>query len=152
MVPPVDWGLVPFAQDGAVIAQLLNSDGLCWEADFGAYFTGKTFGQTRLAPLISPGKTRAGLLGGLILAPLVGLLAAKLMPLGNIDATHLVLLSLVVALVSVGGDLMISLHKRISGFKDSGNLLPGHGGILDRLDSLLVASPFFALGLLVVGL
>lgn len=144
----VSW--IRLQEDGAWLILLLLL--IVWAADVGAYFAGKTFGQTRLAPLISPGKTRAGLVGGLILAPLVGLLAAKLMPLGNIDAIHLVLLSLVVALVSVGGDLMISLHKRISGFKDSGNLLPGHGGILDRLDSLLVASPFFALGLLVVGL
>jgi len=136
-------------EDGAWLILLLLL--IVWAADVGAYFAGKTFGKTRLAPLISPGKTRAGLVGGLILAPLVGLLAAKLMPLGDIDATHLVLLSLVVALVSVGGDLMISLHKRTSGFKDSGNLLPGHGGILDRLDSLLVASPFFALGILVMG-
>jgi phosphatidate cytidylyltransferase len=122
-----------------------------WAADVGAYFAGKIFGKTRLAPHISPGKTRAGLVGGLFLAPLVTLLAANLMPLGHIEAVYLILLSFVTALVSVGGDLMISLHKRTSGFKDSGNLLPGHGGILDRLDSLLVASPFFALGLLILG-
>lgn len=124
---------------------------IVWAADTGAYFAGKAFGKKKLAPLISPGKTRAGLLGGLILAPLVALLAAVSMPLGNIDPLRLVLLSLVTALVSVGGDLMISMHKRTSGFKDSGSLLPGHGGILDRLDSLLAAAPFFALGLLVAG-
>jgi len=124
---------------------------IVWAADTGAYFAGRAFGKTKLAPRISPGKTRAGLVGGLILAPLIALLAAMLMPIDAIDPVRLVLLSLVTALVSVGGDLMISMHKRTSGFKDSGNLLPGHGGILDRLDSLLAAAPFFALGLLVSG-
>ena len=124
---------------------------IVWAADIGAYFACKTFSKTKLAPHISPGKTRAGLVGGLILAPVVALIAATLMPLGHIEVINLVVLSFVVALVSVGGDLMISLHKRTSGFKDSGNLLPGHGGILDRLDSLLVAAPFFALGTLVMG-
>jgi len=122
-----------------------------WATDVGAYFAGKTVGKTKLVAHISPGKTRAGLVGGLVLAPVVALLAANLMPLGHIEAINLIFISLVAALVSVGGDLMISLHKRTSGFKDSSNLLPGHGGILDRLDSLLVAAPFFALGMLVMG-
>ena len=124
---------------------------IVWAADTGAYFSGKAFGKKKLAPSISPGKTQAGLLGGLIAAPLVALVAANLMPIETIEPVRLVLLSLVTTLVSVGGDLMISLHKRTSGFKDSGNLLPGHGGILDRLDSLLAAAPFFALGMLVSG-
>jgi phosphatidate cytidylyltransferase len=124
---------------------------IVWAADTGAYFAGKTFGRRKLAPQISPGKTQAGLLGGLIAAPLIALLAASLMPLATIEPTGLVLLSLVTTLASVGGDLVISLHKRTSGIKDSGNLLPGHGGILDRLDSLLAAAPFFALGLLILS-
>ena len=124
---------------------------IVWASDTGAYFSGTMFGKRKLAAQISPGKTQAGLLGGLVAAPLGALLAASLMPLEPIEPVPLVLLSLLTALVSVGGDLMISLHKRTSGIKDSGNLLPGHGGMLDRLDSLLAAAPFFALGLLVSG-
>ncbi|NOR19684.1 MAG: hypothetical protein GQ538_06305 [Xanthomonadales bacterium] len=140
---------IRFQTDGTWLLLLLFLT--VWAADVGAYFAGKMFGKTKLAPHISPGKTHAGLFGGLILAPVVALLAANLMPLGQIETINLMLVSFVAALVSVGGDLMISLHKRTSGYKDSGNLLPGHGGILDRLDSLLVASPFFALGMLVIG-
>lgn len=125
---------------------------IVWAADTGAYFSGRAFGKRKLAPHISPGKTMAGLYGGLIAGPLIALLAAYLMPIEAIEPIRLVLLSVVTVLVSVGGDLMISLHKRTSGYKDSGKLLPGHGGILDRLDSLLAAAPFFALGLLFPGI
>jgi phosphatidate cytidylyltransferase len=124
---------------------------IVWAADTGAYFAGKTFGKRKLAANISPGKTRAGLLGGLIAGPLIALLAANLMPITQIDSVWLLLLGLTTALVSVGGDLLISLHKRTSVVKDSSNLLPGHGGILDRVDSLVAAAPFFALSLLVSG-
>lgn len=124
---------------------------IVWAADTGAYFAGKRFGKTRLAPLISPGKTREGLVGGLITAPVVVLIAANLMPIPEMDPLWLTLLCLVTALASAAGDLLVSMHKRVSGHKDSGRLLPGHGGILDRLDSLIAAAPFFALGLLVSG-
>jgi phosphatidate cytidylyltransferase len=124
---------------------------IVWAADTGAYFAGKSFGKRKLAPAISPGKTLAGLVGGLVLAPLVALAAMHLMPVEPLGLPFIVLLSLATALVSVGGDLLVSLHKRISGLKDSGDWLPGHGGILDRLDSLIAAAPFFALGLLLAG-
>lgn len=124
---------------------------IVWAADTGAYFAGKKFGKRKLAPHISPGKTWAGFAGGLIAAPLVALLAVSLMPLTDVDPARLVLLSVLTVLASVGGDLVISLHKRTSGYKDSGKLLPGHGGVLDRLDSLLAAAPFFMLGLVFTG-
>lgn len=142
-------GWLRMQPDGSWLILLLLL--IVWAADTGAYFAGKAFGKRKLAPRISPGKTQAGLLGGLASAVLIALLAASLMPFESIDPISLVLLTLVTALVSVGGDLMISMHKRTSGYKDSGSILPGHGGILDRLDSLLAAAPFFALGLLVSG-
>lgn len=124
---------------------------IVWAADTGAYFAGKSFGKSKLAPQISPGKTREGLVGGLIAAPLVALLAVALMPLEGFDAARFVPLCLITALVSVGGDLLISVHKRTTKLKDSGSLLPGHGGILDRLDSVIASAPFFALGLILIG-
>lgn len=135
--------------DGAWLILLLLL--IVWAADTGAYFAGTTFGRRKLSPSISPGKTLEGLIGGLITAPVVALAAVYFMPVASIQPAWLVPVSLVTVLVSVGGDLLISLHKRTSGFKDSGSLLPGHGGVLDRLDSLLAAAPFFALGLLVSG-
>lgn len=143
----ISW--IRLQSDGSWLILLLLL--IVWAADTGAYFAGKQFGKKKLAPHISPGKTRAGLLGGLIAAPLMALLATNLMPVPHFAPVSLILLSLATALVSVAGDLMISLHKRTSGLKDSGNLLPGHGGILDRLDSLLAAAPFFAMGLLLTG-
>lgn len=122
-----------------------------WAADTGAYFSGKAFGKRKLAPHISPGKTIAGLVGGLILSALVAWLAVRTMPSAQLllplGTMQIIWLSLITVLISVAGDLMVSMHKRISGFKDSSQLLPGHGGILDRVDSLLAAAPFFALGL-----
>jgi phosphatidate cytidylyltransferase len=117
-------------------------------ADTGAYFVGRRFGRSKLAPEISPGKTREGLLGALFAVILVGLLGAWLFGLAAMDALVFGLLSIVVALVSVAGDLQESVLKREAGVKDSGTLLPGHGGILDRIDSLTAAAPVFLLGLL----
>jgi phosphatidate cytidylyltransferase len=117
-------------------------------ADTGAYFVGRRFGRTKLAPEISPGKTREGLFGALFGAILVALLTAWLFDLAQMDALVFGLLGVVVALVSVAGDLQESVLKREAGAKDSGTLLPGHGGILDRVDSLTAAAPVFLFGLL----
>lgn len=116
---------------------------LVWAADIGAYFAGRAFGKRKLAPLVSPGKTWEGLAGGLVLALLVAILGGWW--LSALSSAFLGLCVLTI-LASVVGDLTESLFKRQSGIKDSGHLLPGHGGVLDRLDSLLAALPVFALG------
>lgn len=116
-------------------------------ADSGAYFAGKSFGKNKLVPQISPGKTREGLLGGFIAALIVAFIGASLLDLGEGYFRHFMYLSAVTALLSVAGDLFISLLKREAGAKDSGSLLPGHGGILDRVDGLIAALPLFALGI-----
>lgn len=124
---------------------------LIWLADSGAYFAGRAFGGRKLSPHVSPGKTWAGV-GGAVVAVIVG--AAGLAAMGwpqGIDMLSLVLLGVIVTLVSIGGDLWESRLKREAGMKDSGNLLPGHGGMLDRIDSLLAAAPVFGLGLGLAG-
>ncbi len=116
-------------------------------ADTGAYFAGKSFGKNKLVPQISPGKTREGLLGGFIAALIVAFIGASVLGLGEGHFSSFIYLSAIVALMSVAGDLFISLMKREAGEKDSGNILPGHGGILDRVDGLIAVLPLFALGI-----
>lgn len=123
-----------------------------WAADIGAYFTGRAIGGRKLAPKISPGKTWAGFYGGLVSAAALVPLAGTLLPGIEAAPIQLALLGIVTAVVSVGGDLFISLHKRTVGLKDTGRIFPGHGGVLDRLDSLLAGAPFFALGKMLLGL
>ena len=117
---------------------------MVWAADIGAYFAGRSFGRTPLAPRVSPKKTWEGVGGGVALATAAGLLAATV--LGQPMAL-LAPLAAVMALVSVIGDLGISMLKRRAGLKDAGVLLPGHGGILDRFDGVTAALPVFVLGL-----
>ncbi len=121
-----------------------------WAADVGAYFVGKRFGKTKLAPKVSPGKTVEGLLGGMALVLLVFL--PILFWQFDLKAASLLLITvLLTTLVSVGGDLFESKLKRHAGLKDSSQILPGHGGMLDRIDSLLAGAPVFAGGLLLLG-
>jgi phosphatidate cytidylyltransferase len=125
---------------------------LVWAADTGAYFVGVRMGKHKMAPRISPNKSWEGFWGGLAGASLVAVFAVKLLGLGWDDLPVLVFLTIVAAMMSVAGDLFESLLKRHSGHKDSGRLLPGHGGMLDRLDSLLAALPVFMVGKLWLGL
>ncbi|MEZ5478544.1 MAG: phosphatidate cytidylyltransferase [Thiolinea sp.] len=120
-------------------------------ADIGAYFAGKRFGKTKLAPALSPGKTREGVYGGLLLSMLWAVAAALFLGLSAGQFLLFVLFSLLAVVMSVLGDLFESMIKREAGAKDSGTLLPGHGGVLDRIDGLLAALPIFTLGLLWVG-
>lgn len=120
-----------------------------WATDIGAYFTGRGIGGPKLAPRISPGKTWAGLAGGVIAAAVVGAIAAQV--LGLPEGTVLVLFSALLALVAQAGDLAESVVKRRFGAKDSGRLIPGHGGVLDRLDGLMTAAPVVAAAALVSG-
>ena len=115
--------------------------------DSGAYFTGKAFGKNKLAPELSPGKTREGVFGGVAGALVWSILGAWFFDIPAIDWLYFILLSLVVAFMSVSGDLFESLIKREAGMKDSGNILPGHGGILDRVDGLVATLPIFTLGI-----
>ncbi len=123
--------------------------GVVWATDTGAFLAGRAIGGQRLAPVISPNKTWAGLFGGLFCATLAGLAAALLLKLPG--PWPLVFLSGVLALVAQAGDLAESKVKRHFGVKDSGSLIPGHGGMLDRLDGLLAAAPVVALLSLLTG-
>jgi phosphatidate cytidylyltransferase len=120
-------------------------------ADVGAYFSGRSIGGAKLAPRISPGKTRSGAVGGLICAMVMTALAAAVIPDSPFTPMFAGILALGLALLSIGGDLFISLLKRQHQLKDTSNLLPGHGGILDRFDSLGAALPFFALAVALWG-
>jgi len=117
-------------------------------ADIGAFFAGRAFGRHKLAPLISPGKTWEGVVGGVLLVAVVAAIASRWLP---VVAPLFILLCIGVALLSVVGDLSESLFKRQAGMKDSGSLFPGHGGVLDRVDSLTAAAPLFWLGLHCLG-
>jgi phosphatidate cytidylyltransferase len=122
---------------------------IVWSADVGAYAFGRLLGRRKLAPAVSPGKTWEGVTGGLVTAGLAaGLVAAWV----GVPANRLIVLAVSTALISVLGDLTQSMFKRNVGLKDSGKLLPGHGGVLDRIDSLTAAVPVFVVGVWALNL
>ena len=120
---------------------------LVWGADIGAYFAGRAFGNRKLAPKVSPGKTWAGVYGGMAASMLISVcIAFFFLPGFSLKGwLWLLLISAAVVAISVIGDLFESLLKRNRGIKDSSALLPGHGGVLDRIDSLCAATPVFVL-------
>lgn len=124
---------------------------LVWGADTGAYFAGRRFGKTKLAPSVSPAKTREGLYGGLATTMAVMLAVACYLGLPLAKALPFALVSLITVLASVLGDLFESMIKRRAGIKDSGNIFPGHGGALDRIDSITAAAPVFLTGWWLTG-
>ncbi|WNN49273.1 phosphatidate cytidylyltransferase [Siccibacter colletis] len=154
-IVPFFWGMVALRSwhydsnhySGAI--WLLYVMFLVWGADSGAYIFGKKFGKHKLAPKVSPGKTWQGFIGGLFTAAVIAWLYGTFAKL-EVAPVVLLVSSIVAALASVLGDLTESMFKREAGIKDSGNLIPGHGGILDRIDSLTAAVPVFACLLLLV--
>ncbi|MEJ2693170.1 MAG: phosphatidate cytidylyltransferase [Candidatus Thiodiazotropha sp.] len=136
-------------QGGAVVLLFLLI--LIWSADVGAYFAGHRWGRRKLAPLVSPGKTREGVYGAVASTLLCGLVLAWWLGAELIEAPQVLLFCVATTLFSVVGDLFESMLKRRRGMKDSGALLPGHGGMLDRIDSLTAAAPVFMLGLSLFG-
>ena len=129
---------------------------IIWAADVGAYFVGRQFGTRKLAPDVSPGKSWAGLVGGMVVALAVGMMGASLgEPTDHLFSpiawAVLICIVAMTVLFSVLGDLFESLIKREQGVKDSSSLLPGHGGVMDRIDSLTAATPIFALSIYLTG-
>jgi phosphatidate cytidylyltransferase len=117
-------------------------------ADIGAFFVGRRFGRRRLAPNVSPGKTWEGVIGGFVASGLVAILGSSHF---GIPLAQFLPLCLAVVAFSIVGDLTESLLKRFAGLKDSGRLFPGHGGVMDRIDSVTAAAPVLFFGLLFIG-
>ncbi|MBT2748506.1 MULTISPECIES: phosphatidate cytidylyltransferase [unclassified Lysobacter] len=130
---------------------LLTALAVVWAADSGAYFAGRKFGMLKLAPRVSPNKTVEGLIGGAFAGVAAGVGFSLLAGATTDQLPWVALVSFVAVLFSVVGDLFESLLKRHVGVKDSGHLIPGHGGILDRIDGVLAALPVFALGKAIFG-
>ncbi len=140
------WGGIPKGHFWLLTALMV-----VWAADSGAYFVGRHFGKHKLSPRISPNKTIEGLIGGMVAGVTAGVLMSLAAGATIDQLPAIALVALVATLFSVIGDLFESLLKRHAGVKDSGHLIPGHGGVLDRLDGVLAALPAFALGKALMG-
>ncbi len=125
---------------------------LTWGADTGAYITGNLWGKHKLAVHVSPGKSIEGALGGLFTVLLIACAGIWYFQLNQDKWLRWVFLAVLVGIVAIVGDLLVSMFKRNRGLKDSGKLLPGHGGFLDRIDSLLATAPWFLTGLVLFQL
>lgn len=148
MIVPVPLALSAAVEGPGGLLALGLLFAVVWGADIGAYFAGRAWGRNKLAPTISPGKTREGALGGAVAALAIVLPGAIFgLPLSGAAVAFFALLAVIAVVASIHGDLVESAFKRVCGIKDSGRLLPGHGGVLDRVDSLLAVAPLYALGL-----
>jgi len=124
---------------------------MVWGADTGAYFAGKRFGKRKLMPRVSPAKSWAGIGGATVTVLVVSMFTQPYLHFSQDLSVGIYVLALILLFVSVVGDLTESMFKRQCGIKDSGSILPGHGGIMDRIDSLTAAAPVFALCLILIG-
>jgi len=137
---------VRYAENGVYLLLFLFI--IIWGADIGAYFVGRRWGKHKLAPLVSPGKSWEGLLGAMVVTILLSFSVIFFYHMSYMMFSTILILSIITVLFSIVGDLFESMLKRNAGLKDSGSVLPGHGGILDRIDSLTAAAPIFVLGLI----
>lgn len=144
-------GVLGQRADLAGRALLLYAVAVVWAADIGAYFVGRAWGRHKLAPRVSAGKTREGLTGGVAAVAVYAVIGAWAFGASGGAWLAWLAVALVAGLLSVAGDLFESVLKREAGVKDSGRLLPGHGGLLDRIDSLIAATPAMVLGLALMG-
>lgn len=143
--------LVVLKQSSDFVVWVLLLMGLIWGADSGAYFAGRAFGKRKLARHVSPGKSWEGVFGGIVLTQ-IGVAVFSYWQVYSVqDWLLLALVALVTTAVSVLGDLTESLFKRHEGLKDSSHLIPGHGGVMDRVDSLTAAAPIFVVFLMLTG-
>lgn len=137
-------GLHASSEQGPFLVMYMLS--LIWVADSGAYFGGRRWGKRKLAAAVSPGKSWEGVFSALVLTGIYAVVAASLFSLGGSQWPAFIALSVVTVMFSILGDLAESMFKRQAGVKDSGTLLPGHGGVLDRIDSITSAAPVFVVG------
>ena len=124
---------------------------IIWFADSGAYFAGRAFGKNKLIPNVSPGKTWEGVAGAFMVTLVVSVISVNLLDVPSSQAFIFILITELTVLYSIVGDLSESMFKRMANIKDSGHILPGHGGILDRIDSLMSGFPVFFAGLMLMG-
>lgn len=149
ILPPLALAIAMLAEraDWVGRAFLLYAIGIVWAADIGAYFAGRAWGRHKLAPRVSAGKTREGLAGGVVAVVLYALAGLWMFGVPYEGWLPWMAIAVVAGLLSVAGDLLESVLKREAGVKDSGRILPGHGGLLDRIDSLIAAAPVVVVGL-----